>query len=231
MLGRLRGNGDSEAANEPAAMDARGGRPKARQRYANTDPQAGAGRGEVRSFRPSQVGVHSIAARRRETKVAEDHHDSHSAWERQMAALKDSLNDEREAATGSPSGFGGAESAAVNAFLVESELLDSLSVGRPRAPISRPSSQASAHGGTSPRFHGGTSHGGTSHGGSAGGGSRASSQQQAVYAARPSMDISPLSARDAGDHRAPGANPRESRSSLPFEDEDALMDAILLEAN
>jgi hypothetical protein len=164
---------------QPAARDR-----LPRQRYAKSD-DAGA---PTLSFRPSQVGVHSIAARRREHAVAAEWTETHSAWERQMASLRDSLNDERQASCagdGQRSGGDAAAAATVNAFLVETEVLESVRIGRPAADSRPPSTSGGSF--------------------------------------TPEPDISPLSARSPA-----GTDRRRGRAA--DDDEDALMDAILLEA-
>ena len=77
-----------------AQRDGRDGRRSAsaerqpRQRYARDGEQ-------VLQFRPSQVGVSSIAARRREQKIEAAWSSDISDWERKMRTLKDAVQHER----------------------------------------------------------------------------------------------------------------------------------------
>ena len=184
MIGRKAEPGEGQDAKEqqeskPATSDDRRLPPRGRQRYTKADGDT------TLSFRPSQVGVHSIAARRREHQVAAEWDETHSAWERQMASLRDSINDERQAAANTQNTHSEAAAATVNAFLAETEVLQNVRIGRP-APHGQPSDSEGA---------GRVDRSDTS-----------------------APNISPLSARleDDGQH--------------DDDDEDALMDAILLEA-
>ena len=58
--------------------------------------------------------MHSIAARRREHAVAAEWTETHSAWERQMASLRDSLNDERQASCAGDGQRSGGDAAAAD---------------------------------------------------------------------------------------------------------------------
>lgn len=178
MIGRKE-PGEGQDAKEQQAPAVRDRVPRGRQRYAKADGDT------TLSFRPSQVGVHSIAARRREHQVAAEWNETHSAWERQMASLRDSINDERQAEANKQNPHSEAAAATVNAFLAETEVLENVQIGRP-IPHGQPS-------------------------GTEGAGLRDRSDT-------PAPNITPLSARlEAGGQHAD-------------DDEDALMDAILLEA-
>jgi hypothetical protein len=97
------------------------------------------------SFRPSQVGVHSIAARRREHQVAAEWDETRSAWERQMANLRDSINDEREASASTEHiRSSGVAEATVNAFLAETDVLENMHIGRPASYMAPSRSEAAA---------------------------------------------------------------------------------------
>lgn len=124
MIGRKGEQREEQAVDEQRAPPARDRNPR-RQRYTKADGD------RTLSFRPSQVGVHSIAARRREHQVAAEWDETRSAWERQMATLRDSINDERQASASSQQTHGQAAAATVNAFLAETELLENVQVGRP----------------------------------------------------------------------------------------------------
>ena len=98
-----------------------------RQRYARDGEQ-------VLQFRPSQVGVSSIAARRREQKIEAAWSSDISDWERKMRTLKDAVQHERALETESSeqsyrvASHGGrplssaAADATVSAFLAETRV-------------------------------------------------------------------------------------------------------------
>ena len=97
-----------------------------RQRYARDGEQ-------VLQFRPSQVGVSSIAARRREQKIEAAWSSDISDWERKMRTLKDAVQHERALETESGqshrvASHGGwplssaAADATVSAFLAETRV-------------------------------------------------------------------------------------------------------------
>ena len=131
-----------------AQRDGRDGRRSAsaerqpRQRYARDGEQ-------VLQFRPSQVGVSSIAARRREQKIEAAWKSDISDWERKMRDLKDAVQHERALETeSSGQSHGGrpvssaAADATVSAFLAETRVRNEMAQRSAGAAAAAPAPSA-----------------------------------------------------------------------------------------
>ena len=118
-----------------------------RQRYARDGEQ-------VLQFRPSQVGVSSIAARRREQKIEAAWSSDISDWERKMRTLKDAVQHERALETESSgqsyrvASHGGrpvssaAADATVSAFLAETRVRNEMAQRSAGAAAATPAPSA-----------------------------------------------------------------------------------------
>ena len=113
-----------------------------RQRYARDGEQ-------VLQFRPSQVGVSSIAARRREQKIEAAWSSDISDWERKMRTLKDAVQHERALETessgqsrlGRPLSSAAAD-ATVSAFLAETRVRNEMAQRSAGAAAATPAPSA-----------------------------------------------------------------------------------------